>query len=51
MIKELDGSKNLYGWSKSKLGANAILGVSLAIARAGAAHKNLKLYEYLRMVA
>lgn len=34
MIKELDGTEN-----KSKLGANAILGVSLAVAKAGAAEK------------
>lgn len=48
MVEELDGTKNQFGWSKSKLGANAILAVSLAVARAGAAHKGLKLYEYLR---
>jgi len=35
---------------KSKLGANAILGVSLAAARAGANDKNLPLYEYIRTV-
>lgn len=46
----MDGSKNQFGWSKSKLGANAILAVSLAVARAGAAHKGLKLYEYLRQL-
>lgn len=40
---ELDGTEN-----KSKLGANAILGVSLAAARAGAAAKNQQLYKYLR---
>lgn len=33
-LRDLDGTAN-----KEKLGANAILGVSLAIARAGAAHK------------
>jgi enolase len=32
---------------KSKLGANAILGVSMAVARAAAASKNLPLYGYL----
>ena len=41
MIK-LDGTKN-----KSKLGANAILSVSLACARAGALAEGLELYEYL----
>jgi len=38
----LDGTKN-----KSKLGANAILAVSLACARAGASVDNLPLYEYI----
>lgn len=41
MIK-LDGTKN-----KSKLGANAILGVSLAVAKAAAAALNLPLYRYI----
>lgn len=39
----LDGTKN-----KSKLGANAILAVSLAVARAGAAANRRPLYRYLR---
>ncbi len=39
---DLDGTPN-----KSKLGANAILGVSLAAARAAAAAVNLPLYRYL----
>ncbi|MGF1576637.1 MAG: phosphopyruvate hydratase [Cyanophyceae cyanobacterium] len=38
----LDGTAN-----KSKLGANAILGVSLAVAKAAAASQNLPLYRYL----
>ena len=29
MVQELDGSRNEWGWSKSKLGANAILAVSM----------------------
>ena len=41
MIK-LDGTPN-----KSKLGANSILGVSLAVARAGANSLQLPLYKYL----
>lgn len=41
MIK-LDGTEN-----KSKLGANAILAVSLACAKAGAKSLNIDLYEYL----
>lgn len=39
---ELDGTKN-----KKNLGANAILGVSLAVARAAAASSGLPLYKYL----
>ncbi len=39
---ELDGTKN-----KSRLGANALLGVSLAIARVSAKSKNESLYKYL----
>ncbi len=39
---ELDGTEN-----KSKLGANAILGASLAIARAGAVASKKPLFEYL----
>jgi enolase len=39
---DLDGTHN-----KSKLGANAILGVSMAIARAAAAEARLPLYAYL----
>ncbi len=39
---ELDGTDN-----KSKLGANAILGVSMAVARAAAIAKNIPLYQYL----
>ena len=39
---ELDGTEN-----KSKLGANAILGVSLAVAHAAANELNLPLYRYV----
>jgi enolase len=41
MIK-LDGTEN-----KEKFGANAILPVSIAVAKAGAASKNLPIYEYI----
>ncbi|KAL4511920.1 hypothetical protein ABPG72_012765 [Tetrahymena utriculariae] len=51
MVESLDGSKNQYGWCKSNLGANAILGVSLALARAGAAEKNIPLYQYIGQLA
>lgn len=39
---EIDGTPN-----KGKMGANAILGVSLAVARAAAAHASLPLFRYL----
>ncbi|MBW6440630.1 phosphopyruvate hydratase [Patescibacteria group bacterium] len=42
MMLDLDGTEN-----KSNLGANAILGVSLACARAGAIATNKPLYKYL----
>ena len=42
-IIELDGTPN-----KSRLGANAMLGVSLAVAHAAANHTNQPLYRYLR---
>ena len=42
MLIELDGTPN-----KGKLGANAILGVSLAVARAAADALELPLYRYL----
>jgi enolase len=42
----LDGTSN-----KSKLGANAILGVSLAVARAAAVAENTPLYRYLGKTA
>ncbi len=42
VLIELDGTDD-----KRRLGANAILGVSLAVARAGAASARLPLYRYL----
>ena len=51
MVEELDGSKNEWGWSKSKLGANAILGVSLAVARAGASASGVPLYKHIANLA
>jgi len=51
MVEQLDGSKNDWGWSKSKLGANAILGVSLAVARAGAAANGIPLYQHIANLA
>lgn len=42
LMIELDGTSN-----KSKLGANAILGVSLAVARAAANFMDMPLYQYI----
>ena len=42
LLIQLDGTEN-----KSRLGANALLGVSLAAAHAAARAKNLPLYQYL----
>jgi enolase len=44
LMIRLDGTKN-----KSKLGANAILGVSLALAKVGAEATKVPLYRYLRL--
>ena len=42
MMLDMDGTKN-----KSKLGANAILGVSLAVAKAAAMESHQSLYRYI----
>jgi len=42
VMRELDGTEN-----KSRLGANAILGVSLAVAKAAAEEAGLPLHQYL----
>jgi enolase len=42
LMISLDGTGN-----KSKLGANAILGVSMAVCRAGAGSKKISLYKYI----
>jgi len=46
LLIDLDGTPN-----KGKLGANAILAVSLAVAKAAAASQKLALYEYFRSLA
>jgi enolase len=51
MVQTLDGSKNENGWTKSKLGANAILAVSIAICRAAAVATKTPLYAYLATLA
>lgn len=42
LLREADGTEN-----KSRLGANAVLGASLAVARACAAQQGIPLYRYL----
>ncbi|KAK2526811.1 hypothetical protein Q9966_010651 [Columba livia] len=46
LMLEMDGSEN-----KSKFGANAILGVSLAVCKAGAAEKGVPLYRHIADLA
>ncbi|MBM4116526.1 phosphopyruvate hydratase [bacterium] len=46
VLLDIDGTYN-----KEKLGANAILGVSLAVAKAASAHLDLPLYQYIGGVA
>jgi len=46
LLIKLDGTPN-----KGKLGANAILGVSIAVAEAGAAEKGVPLYQHLADLA
>ncbi|KAK3044890.1 hypothetical protein LTS18_015127, partial [Coniosporium uncinatum] len=45
-LNKLDGTKN-----KTKLGANAILGVSMAVAKAAAAEKGVPLYAHISDLA
>ncbi|CAH0555936.1 unnamed protein product [Brassicogethes aeneus] len=45
-MNKLDGTEN-----KSKLGANAILGVSLAVCKAGAAKRGIPLYKHIADLA
>merc|ERR1711865_1105189 len=51
MVEIIDGTQNDWGWSKSTLGANAILAVSMSICRAGAASMQIPLYEYIAFLA
>ncbi|MBI3631303.1 MAG: phosphopyruvate hydratase [Candidatus Staskawiczbacteria bacterium] len=46
LMIDLDGTEN-----KSKLGANAILAVSMAVCRAGAAARKKSLYQYISILA
>ncbi|GER45396.1 enolase [Striga asiatica] len=51
MVQQLDGTQNEWGWCKQKLGANAILAVSLAVCKAGAAILNIPLYKHIANLA
>lgn len=51
MVEELDGTKNEWGWCKKKVGANAILAISMAVCRAGAHVSKLPLYAYIAKLA
>merc|ERR1712176_1204461 len=51
MVEIIDGTQNDWGWSKSSLGANAILAVSMAVFRAGAASMQMPLYQYIANLA
>jgi len=46
LMREMDGTAD-----KRKLGANAILGISMACARAGAADQGVPLFEFLRQIS
>ncbi|RWW46443.1 hypothetical protein BHE74_00047629 [Ensete ventricosum] len=51
MVQQLDGTQNEWGWCKQKLGANAILAVSLALCKAGASVKKIPLYQHIANLA
>ncbi|KAH9678250.1 phosphopyruvate hydratase [Citrus sinensis] len=51
MVQQLDGTVNEWGWCKQKLGANAILAVSLAVCKAGAMVKKIPLYQHIANLA
>ncbi|TYH61386.1 hypothetical protein ES332_D07G048400v1 [Gossypium tomentosum] len=51
MVQQLDGTVNEWGWCKQKLGANAILAVSLAVCKAGAMLKKIPLYQHIANLA
>jgi enolase len=51
MVQKLDGTVNEWGWCKQKLGANAILAVSLAVCKAGAEVNGIPLYKHIANIA
>ena len=46
LLIKLDGTEN-----KSKLGGNAILGVSMAVCKAGALERNISLFQYVNEIS
>jgi len=46
LMIDLDNTDN-----KSKLGANAMLAVSMAVCRAGAFHNNMDLFQYIKKIS
>ncbi|KAF6138249.1 hypothetical protein GIB67_019419 [Kingdonia uniflora] len=51
MVQQLDGTVNEWGWCKQKLGANAILAVSLALCKAGASVNKNPLHKHIANLA
>merc|ERR1711957_1086411 len=51
MVEEIDGTKNEWGWCKKKVGANAILAISMAVCRGGAHVTKMPLYAYIAKLA
>jgi len=51
MVQDLDGTENEWGFCKTKLGANAILPVSMALCKAGAAQKGVPLHQHIAQLA
>lgn len=51
MVEEIDGTKSEWGSFKTKVGANAILAVSLAAARGGAHSLSIPLYQHIAQLA
>ncbi len=51
MVQHLDATRNENGWQKKKLGANAIMAVSLAVCKAGAASLGIPLWQHIANLA
>ncbi|EXC12820.1 hypothetical protein L484_008211 [Morus notabilis] len=51
VIQKLDRTLNKWGWDSRKLGANAVLAVSIAVCKAGAHVKGIPLYRHISNLA